>query len=73
MLRYSELNVLNFKVWNSQSSNSVFVCVCSKWGGVGVRGGEIIGSLLLQIKFHNVVKYNYVTNFIIIIIVQVIV
>ena len=59
MLRYSELNVLNFKVWNSQPSNSVFVCVCAaSGGGVGVRGDEVIGSLLLQIKFHNVVKYN---------------
>ena len=56
MLRYSGFNVLNFKAWNPHPSNSVFEHVYSKWGRFGVRGGKDIGSLLLQIEFHNVVK-----------------
>ena len=70
MLRSSEFNVLNFKAWNPDPRSSVFVCVCSEWGEVRVRGCEVIRSSLLQIKFHNVVKYNYVTNSITIIIIQ---
>ena len=41
MLRYSEFNVLNFKAWNPEPSNSVFVCV--QWVGWGVvRGGHSV-------------------------------
>ena len=61
MLRYSEFNVLNSK-HGILTLAMVSLCVCSKWDGVGMRGGEVIRSLLLQIKFHNVVTYNYVTN-----------
>ena len=41
MLRYSEFNVLNFKAWNPDPSNSVFVCV--QWVVCGwVRGGHSV-------------------------------
>ena len=41
MLRYSEFNVLNFKAWNPNPSNSVFVCV-HLVGCRGVRGGHSV-------------------------------
>ena len=41
MLRYLEFNVLNFKAWNPDPSNSVFVCV--QWVVCGwVRGGHSV-------------------------------
>ena len=41
MLRYSEFNFLNFKAWNPNPSNSVFVCV-HLVGCRGVRGGHSV-------------------------------
>ena len=64
MLRYSEFNVLNFKAWNPDPSNIVFVCV--QWvGWGGVRGGHTVyplsaggGGLNLQPNFRKGVAWQ---------------
>ena len=66
MLRYSEFNVLNFKAWNPDPSNNVFLCV--QWVGCG--WGEVWQnhqifttanqiSQCCKISLCNKLNYNY--------------